>query len=66
MYAHDKEKFMSPNLTTDYIFATWNWEVTDAIPLEIDDFALIDCDCADDSDAIFGIAWGADPGRRTG
>ncbi len=26
MYAHDKKKFVSPNLTTDYMFATWNWE----------------------------------------
>jgi uncharacterized protein YjeT (DUF2065 family) len=37
MYFHDKKNFVRSRLTTDYTFATWNW---DAILLEIDDFTL--------------------------
>jgi len=35
MYAHDKKNFVRPKLTTDYIFATLNWEVTDDITLVV-------------------------------
>lgn len=42
------------------------WEVNDAIPLEVDDFALIDSDRADNGHADVGNARREDAGRRTG
>jgi len=45
---------------------TEGWEINDAIPLEVDDFALIDRDRADNGHADFGNARRADAGRRTG
>ena len=26
---NDKKKLVRPKLTTDYLFATWNWEISD-------------------------------------